>query len=317
VAVAATTTGLQASGALSPTQPDLASSTKELSDLNAALTPIRRELESAAQQGGKGSITLPDGTVQTYDFTGVGGVDADEAVARQMAQINLDLQKKYGVDFVEQAREQEKLADPESFAARSKLNEMIQQQIGSTPERPVADLLQGQIGEELSAAKDGHLSAPDKSRLDEAVAAAGSARGGVEAVDFESPLTTGMEGERRKAAAIQKANSWMTSGATPEDVDYRREQTNLANLQAFISGQTPQSQFKSLSGAQAGPAPMATGQPLPQMATNSTQAGAQNAISTAAAQSSQVNPWMAGLSGLIGLGNVAAGAGWKPFKPTG
>ncbi len=367
VGIAALSTGLSASGALNPNQPDLASSSKELADTEAMLLPIKRQLESLAQQGAKGTITIPgqgggtrqvvrvngeqvpyvasewekggkyyqenrrgepikprvqtirggDGAGQSFevDFTGVGSADVQGAVAQKMAQIQLDLAKKYDSQFIEQSLAQERLADPESFAAREMMDKLIHEQINRKPERPVADTLQKQVGDELSAAQAGTLDPATQAILDQATADAMAARGGNGGVagDFGRDLTTGFEGAARRTAALNKAQGWLSSGATPEDVEYRREQQNLANLSAEVTGQTPTSQFRNLSAAQQGPTPTNFGQPLSQLPTNTTQVGQQAALMQGAAQQQAGNPWLQGMSTLLNVGAVAGKAGWKPF----
>ena len=249
------------------------------------------------------------------DFTGIGSADVQGAVADQMARAQLELSKKYDSQFIDQALEQEKLADPESFAARDKMSSLIQDQINRKPDRPVADLLDKQVGDELTAAQGHTLDPATMDILDQATAQALGARGGTggQEGDFVSPQTTGFAGEARRAAAVKKAQGWLSSGATPEDVTYRREQQNLANLSAQVTGQTPTSQFKNLSGAQQGPTPVNNGSPLMQMPTNTTQVGQQGALMQQQAQNSQANPWLSGMSALLSMGSAAGKAGWKPM----
>jgi len=393
VAGAAVSAGASAyiSSEMTPTRPDLASSSRELAEVNAAMLPIRRALESAAKQGGKVTIdNYPAHTVQqkvynipagsqwdfkgknnlagmatmgvdpvagtimatlgshkkrtewklvpasewdeggsmagqprppeewsaiqdiqvpegprTFDFTGYGEADANAVVARETAKAQLALQQKYGVQFAETAAEQAKLADPEGYRARQKMNELIQQQINRTPDRTVAKTLDRQIGAQLDAGSG--LDADSRAMLDEAVRQAGGARGGLDTpADFSDPLTQGWAGQARKDAGIKKAQGWLNSGATPQDADYRTSQQNMANLSALVSGQTPQSQFSNLSAP--GPTPMVTGGAQPQMPNNAS-AGAANAINSYNAQidqaTSNTNDWMAGLAGLLSVGNAA------------
>lgn len=359
VGVAALSTGLSASGVLSPNQPDMAKSSKELADTEAALLPARRQMEALAQQGGKGTVTFPGSKTQQVvtvngkdvpfvfeewmpngkyydaqrgfnlpqirnaklpqtievDFTGIGSADVQSAVAQQMAKVQLELAQKYDSQFIDAALEQERLADPESFAARDKMDALIHEQINRKPERPVADLLDRQVGEELTAAKNHTLDASTQEILDAATADALKARGGDGGVagDFSSQLTEGFAGEARRNAAIRKAQGWLASGATPEDVEYRREQQNLANLSAEVTGQTPTSQFRNLSAAQQGPTPVNPGAPLSQLPGNTTQTAQSAAITAQGAADSQANPWLAGMSTLLNIGSVAGKAGWKPM----
>lgn len=276
----------------------------------------------AAVPEGGGTIYLdaqgrvvPEGEA-LQSFAGFGEADVQGRLARQMAGLELELSKKYGTQFVEEARKQLELSDPEGTAARKLLHELLQQQAGDEPDRPVAGLLDAQVGEQLAAGRG--LDARSQTLLDEAVRAAQASRGETGAAgDFAAPLTTGFEGQQRLDAAQQKALGWLASGATPEDVEYRREQQNLSNLGAFIGGRTPQSQFGALSGAQRGAAPLYAGQPLPGANPNAAATGRQAALQTwnikNNAQAGETSPWIAGLSALLSAGSAAGNAGWQPL----
>jgi len=233
-----------------------------------------------------------------------------------MAQNLLDLQDKYGAQFIEEALKQAELADPEGTAARRKLYELVQQQAGADPDRPVAALLDEQVGEQLAAGRG--LDRVSAEILRDAVAQAQGARGGApDGTRYDQPLTEGFAGDARLQAAQQKALGWLTSGATPEDVAYRREQQNMANLSDFTNNRTPQSQFASLSGAQRGPAPYVPGPGLPTQNPNTgpavQNANLQSGLIQQQADASQADSWMAGLSTLLGGIKVAGQAGWQPF----
>lgn len=249
---------------------------------------------------------IPEGP-KTFDFTGFGEADANSAVAKQMAQVQLDLGQKYGEDFAKVAADQAKLADPEGYAAREKSNELIQRQINRTPDRSIANTLDSQIQSQLDAGSG--LDAETQAMLDDAVRRAGNDRGGFDpSADFSDPLTQGYAGSARKDAAMQKGLSWLTSGATPQDAAYRDTQQNMSNLSALVNGRTPQSQFASLSAP--GAAPQAQVQGGAQMPGNSAALGAQGALNSygAAIQTAQqqVNPWMMGLSGILSGANAYA-----------
>jgi hypothetical protein len=130
-------------------------------------------------------------------------------------------------------------------------------------------------------------------------------------------LTTGFAGQQRLDAGQQKALGWLASGATPEDVEFRRNQQTLGNLAAFTAGRTPESQFETLSGAQSGAAPFYQGNKLPTQNQNAGPA-MQNAqlqgwgVQMDAA-ANQADPWMAGLSAILRGASVAGNAGWKPL----
>ncbi len=246
-------------------------------------------------------IRVPAPEVIDLDFTGYGDADVQAKLADQMAQLYLDLGDKYGPQFIEQARKQLELADPEGTAAREKLFELTQQQAARKPVSPLANTLQRQIGEQVSAGRG--LDAGVATQVDAAVADANAARGDqLNARLLRDKMTIGMEGDQREAEAIRKGSGWLSSGLTPTDVDYRSTQQSLANLSSFIQGRTPTSQFGSLSNARNGAAPLVPGQPLPQMQ-NNTQAYNNIALSgwntRLQNQAGQANPWMSGLSTLL------------------
>jgi PAS domain-containing protein len=251
------------------------------------------------------------------DFTGFGEADVQGKIAEDYADLMIELGDKYGQQFVEEARKQLELSDPEGMAAREKMGQMIEQQAEETPERPVADLMEQQVGEQLEAGN--RLDAMSRDVLDASLQDALRARGQTGSVDqFAQPMETGLAGDARRQAGIQKALGWLSSGATPEDVQFRREQQNLANMGAYIGGRTPQAEFANLSGAQQGATPMRGGAPLPTMNQNAGQSSQQAALNDWQTQmgyeANQANPWMAGLSGLLGVGSAAGKAGWQPLR---
>ena len=215
---------------------------------------------------------------QAYaDFTGFGEADVQGKIAEDYADLMIELGDKYGLQFVEEARKQLELSDPEGMAAREKMGQMIEQQADETPERPVADLIDQQVGEQLEAGN--RLDAMSRDVLDASLQDALRARGQTGSVDqFAQPMETGLAGDARRQAGIQKALGWLSSGATPEDVQFRREQQNLANMGAYIGGRTPQAEFANLSGAQQGATPMRGGSQLPTMNQNAGQSSQQAAL---------------------------------------
>jgi hypothetical protein len=91
----------------------------------------------------------------------------------------------------------------------------------------------------------------------------------------------------------------------------------LANLGAFIGGQTPQGQFGSISGAQGGAAPYsATGYQTPTINEGqATQQGVNNAFDLYNINAAnQVNPFVAGLSGAANLAGTAFNLGYSPWN---
>ena len=73
------------------------------------------------------------------------------------------------------------------------------------------------------------------------------------------PEPTGKASEDTAARCKQAALAFLTSGATPEDVAYRREEQAFANLGSFAVGESPIAQFGQLSGAGEGAVPFGTG----------------------------------------------------------
>lgn len=254
---------------------------------------------------------------QNVDFSGKGAADIQGQISKALAQGQLDTEKQFDSQFIASALAQEKLADPERFEARDMLYKDIQQQINNPPNSPVANEIQRQVQEKLNAGQN--LTPEEKSMLGKAVQEGTAARGGGNPnVDFSQDLTTGTKGTQRETSNAGAGINWLSSGETPEDIQYRSEQQDLSNLSNYISGQTPQSQFGELSGAQRGSTPLAQAAPLP---TTNPNAGAQGAAAGVTNYGLNVqqalntpNPWMAGISGVIGGLNVAGAAGYKPFS---
>ena len=260
-----------------------------------------------------------DGSYTIY-FNGFGTAQAAATEAQQNAASQLALEQQYDPKFITQALQEEQQADPESFAARNEMNNLVG---GAAPQanlanlnEPVSTMLNSQIQDTLNAAQNNSLTATDTARLNAAVTSALNSRGGVAGgsatgnqpyQNFQQPLTTGFPGEQRQSQAAQSAMGFLASGSDPEDIQYRRTQQNLSNLAAEANGQTPSSQFASLSGASSGPAPLAAGTTLPLMSDNGAaaqQIGLQNWQTQMQNANNQINPWMAGLSSMMQLGGA-------------
>jgi len=99
----------------------------------------------------------------------------------------------------------------------------------------------------------------------------------------------------------------MGSGTTPEDVKYRQDQQNLANLSAEINGQTPTSEFASLSNASRSANPTTNGAPLSTVG-NSLQTGGNAALTNYSQQMGQANNWLAGLSATVNASTAVGNA---------
>lgn len=347
----------QAASSSSPAPPATAKAARRLAEAEAKALPARRQLEAAAQQGGKTTVWVDKhteeqqfvkvggkkvpyvagdwapggkyytgqqpkiitkqvkvpGSYQTVDFGGYGEADVQGAVAKQNAATELALRQKYDPQFIEESLKQQAEADPMGTAARAKEFQMIQDSLGKQPDRPVAQMLDSQVAEQLAAGRN--LDGVSQDVLEQAVKEAQATRGGpaAPAQQFAEPLTTGFAGDARQQAAQGKAQAWLGSGATPEDVTYRRQQQDMANLAAFMSGQTPESQFQTLSGAQNGPTPMTQGTPLARQNPNATNVGNQAAMAQwqtkNAYDAQQANKWMAGISSLISAAGAAGKGG--------
>lgn len=246
-------------------------------------------------------------TTETVDFTGQGDADIEAAVAQQMAPMMLELEKEYGPEFIAQAKAMQEQADPEGTAARAKLAELIDEQAANKPERPLAELLDRQVGDALTAGSG--MTAEEKAIADRVLT--GQVADTTELEGIKQSLVSGSMGYQRQAGAQQAATGWLSSGATPEDVEYRRRQQTMANRANFLAGRTPTAQFGQLSGAQQGAAPVVFGPGLTSVNTDATGAFAQSAANQYQTQTGfaaqQANPWFAGLSTAIrGVGGVLA-----------
>ena len=247
------------------------------------------------------SVKIKTGTrsqTRHADFTGYGDADIQGKLAKQLAQIQLDLQKKYGADFVTEAKRQQELADPEGTAARrllaSEINRMEDERAGR--QHLVANRLDAQVLDELQRGQGVTAEASDlTNRL--------KARRGDVSADVLADLEGGMAGEARESERLQKALGYLGSGATPQDAAYRERQQGMANMASFLGGRTPQSQFASLSGAQQGASPVPRGPSLPgvdpNLMGNAQQAGLQSYQAGVHNAATQVSPWFVGLSGLV------------------
>jgi len=280
---------------------------------------LTSELANTPEGGGivykddKGTLVPKSQAVAS--FAGMSQADIQGGLMKQMAEGQLANEAKYGPDFIKSALEQEKLANPEQFAAREQLYQDIQKQIQAPPTSPVAAELQQRAAAKVAAGSG--LTPEEQAMLDIAVKGSTAAQGVPEGTDFSKALTTGMAGTQRQMASAGAGMNWLASGQTPEDIAYRSQQQNLSNLSSYVGGRTPQSQFRALSGAQQGAAPMAQAPVLSGFNMGAGQQGAGAGLATYGQQVQAAmntpNPWMAGLSGAMGAANVAGKAGWSPF----
>lgn len=291
---------------LCPGQPDIPDpSVAYLQGQQAQLQayPLQRQIEAAAQTGGK--ITVGG---KTYDFKGLSEADYQKQYASAIAAGQLQLQKDFGSQYTAERNKELQLSDPEGFAGRQQLFDLIKGDLGNGPDDTKSRQLQDQILAELK--KGGDLDPQAQRNVLNQVRGGQVANGnflGNAAAANESRGLVGAS-EQAKSSREQAALQFLTSGSTPEDIQFRGQQQGNADLANFMSGQTPTAQFGQLSGAQQGAAPYQGGGFLPGINQNGGQQGVNFANQVWGAQNSfqqsQANPWLAGL----GLGVQAAGA---------
>jgi hypothetical protein len=279
--------------------------------------PWRRMIEAASATGDKVTINIPGKGPMTFDFSGLGQDDYAAQYGDQMAQQLLALQRDFGPAYVEERLHELEQSDPEGSAMRNRLWESIRSDAAdaANANRPAADEMQRIILEEL--AKGGELDPVTADRVSQAVRGKQVATGnflGNAATSEEAGALAGAteaQGAQRQQAALE----FLMSGATPEDVSYRRSEQALTNLGSFLSGTTPMAQFGQLSGAQNGIVPNQGGVALPGVNPNAGVQGIDFANGVYGAQqawaNNNVNPWMAGLAGGVRGAQVWAGLGGR------
>lgn len=248
------------------------------------------------------------------DFTGHGEIDTQAEMAKRNAEIQLELQKKYGADFVREAVKQAEAADPEGAQARQLLYSKIQEQANRDSTQPLANELESQIKRDLLLGSK--LSGDESSSIADVIARR-SASGDVVNPEFQSAMEQGVQGQSRLNYRQDAMQQFLNSGATPNDIRYRRGQQDIANYGAYLAGVTPQAQFQQLSGAQRGASPYIQGPGLSRytggLEGSAANMGLNNFQQRSAFQSQQANPWFAGLGLAIKGAGAAGAAGWKPF----
>jgi hypothetical protein len=278
--------------------------------------PTRKQVENAAAAGQK--VTIGG---HTYDFTGLGEADFQAKYADAMAQTMLQLQQQYGPDYVTERLKELEQADPEGTQMRKDLWTNIQKQ-AEAPSGPMAGNLQSQILSDLN--KGGSLTDQERGQAQQAVRGGQVARGNYlgNAAGFQEGQAVTQASEDKATQRQQQAIQFLSSGATPEDVQYRKDQQTLANLGAFINGVSPTAQFSQLAGAQNQVVPFAQ---APSGSSVNPNAGAQavqhgNQIYAAQSQwaNNQVNPWLAGLQTMpsgAAIGYAVTPTGVTPGQP--
>lgn len=298
----------------SPNIPDPNQAAQAGAIADVANYPFKAYIDALAQTGGKATIGG-----KTYDFTGLGTADQNAQMSGTMAQALLDIQKNYGSQYVTQRLADLKQSDPTGYAARSQLFDKIISDAQANPDRPMAQDLQNQVTSLLS--QGSNLTTGPNSETEQV-------QQGVRGQQVENGIFLGNAPTSQEASAVvnagdqmqqqrqQKALGFLQSGVSPEDVTYKRIQQSLSNLGNAISGQTPEAEFGSLSGAQTGAAPFNTGGATgPSLNPNAGLQGLQNAGSIYSGNvnwaQSQQNPWTFGLAT---AGNAASALGKMGFN---
>lgn len=292
-------------GGGAPAPPDYEAAAQQGVYADLETYPLRYLVDAASRAGGKVTV---DG--QNYDFTGLGDADNAAVMSDKMASTLLDIQRGLGPQFIQQRLDELKQADPQGYAARQDLFDRIIADSNEHPDRPLADDLQSKIVGQLTNA--GKLDARELEQVQQQVRGGQVARGnflGNSATAEEAGAAVNAS-DALKGQQQSQALGFLSSGVTPEDVDYRRIQQSLTNLGAFIGGETPTAQFKSLSAAGNGAAPFLGGGPGGVVTNpNAAQQGLTNANQIYSGQinwaQNQANPYIAGLSTGVSAYNAA------------
>jgi hypothetical protein len=244
----------------------------------------------------------------TTSFAGQSQADIQGQLESQLAGGQLATEQQYDPQFIAQDLAEEQQANPQGVTARGDLYGDIQSQLQNPPQSPVANALEKDVSGQVAAGSG--LSPEEQALLDQAVSGSNPS---VPGSNFTNDLTSGFAGQQRAETNAGAGTQLLASGETPEDIQYRANQQDIANLAEFYGGQTPQAQFKSLTGAQTGATPIAQGAPLPSFPGTAGNLGESAAITNYGQQQSQENPWMTGLSATLGAANVAGAAGFQPL----
>lgn len=275
-----------------PATPDYAAANREGVQANFDYLGPQRQLEALARSGGKGTVKVPqmdgDGNIRwyedrEYDFTGLG--DTDYAKQQQDSALGLadtaagsllDLQRKYGADYVTENRKQQELADPEAFKSRQLLGTQINEDLA--------------LGDQLSDSQRRNV----EQQTRKAQVARGNLLGDNPAID-EAIATSGY-GEQLKQQRQANAQAFNTLQPLAQ-YNAAAAQTGAAPYQPIGAGAQYSNNVNPNAGAQG-----------TSFASNvyGTTAGIYS--NQLAASQNQSNPWMTGLGTLGGIG-ATLGAG--------
>lgn len=276
-------------------------------------------INALAQTGQQGSVTNPiTGQTQNLNFTGLGTADVNNATNAQNAATQLALQQQYGPQEIQQALANWAQADPSGFADYNQLYNQINNQ--TTQAVPDIGLATGTQNDILNLVNKGAALDPQSQMQAEQAALAPEVASGIylgnAPVQSEANAVV-RAGDQQQSAAEQSASNFLQSGESPASLTTANIQQELANLGAFINGQTPENQFAAVTGARGGAAPQnATGYNVPTI--NEGQAaseGVSNAQSLYGIESANtINPFTAGLSGAANLASGAFNLGYSPWN---
>lgn len=120
-----------------PAPPDIAAANEAAVYADVETLPTRKKIEAASRLGTSVTYTDPKtGEEKTVDFSGFGDIDQTRAQldfmaesARTIAQSQLDVQKEFGAEFVQQRLKELELSDPQGTKIRKMLGEEAQKDL--------------------------------------------------------------------------------------------------------------------------------------------------------------------------------------------
>ena len=249
-----------------PPPPDYSQSTREgiLADIETL--PARKVIEAAAKAGTAGQVSVGGRDIQ-FDFSGAGDIEqqaidleAQRQAADTLAQVALDVQREYGGEFSQLAKENLKATDPDRYAAQEELRR--------------------QMLAELQAGRD--LTDQQSRNVEQSVRGAQSARGNVlgPANIAQEALAKFDVGEKLRQQRLANVQSYMHGAPMV---------SQFSQLQGAQQGAAP---FM--------PQPMQSGLGVnPNAGAQAMQFAAQNYGTQVRGMANQSNPWMTGL-GFVG-----------------